>query len=146
MGLYGFTMYAVIYEKKTGAIAMITLVAGAVSIGLNLLLIPGCGMMAAAWVKLLSSALTLCLGWFYSQRCLPLDFKWLTTASIIAPAILLLFIANLFGSDHGGVDLLLKISFFLTFVFLLLRANRGFVKRILAALGETRSVIAEEVE
>jgi O-antigen/teichoic acid export membrane protein len=62
--------------KKNRMIPVITLVASAVNVGLNFLLVPAYGMWAAAWTTTLGFAILATLVFFVSQHWYPIPFEW----------------------------------------------------------------------
>ena len=65
---YVFNSGGIFFEKKTGVIAMITVVAGTLNIVLNLIFIPVFGIIAAALSTLLSFLITFLLAEILSRR------------------------------------------------------------------------------
>jgi O-antigen/teichoic acid export membrane protein len=63
-------------ERKARYYPLITAVAAATNVAGNLLLIPRCGVMGAAWATVLSYAVTAGLGFVFSHRLYPLPFQW----------------------------------------------------------------------
>jgi O-antigen/teichoic acid export membrane protein len=66
--LYCFSSSGLFYEKKTGKVAMITIIAGFVNIGLNLLLIPTYGIMVAIYTTILSFFITFIMAELISYK------------------------------------------------------------------------------
>jgi O-antigen/teichoic acid export membrane protein len=62
--------------KKNRMIPVITLVASAVNVGLNFVLVPLYGMWAAAWTTTLGFAILALLVFFVSQHWYPIPFEW----------------------------------------------------------------------
>ena len=62
--------------KKNRMIPVITLVASAVNVGLNFVLVPKYGMWAAAWTTTLGFAILATLVFFVSQHWYPIPFEW----------------------------------------------------------------------
>ena len=62
--------------KKNRMIPVITLVASAVNVGLNFVLVPVYGMWAAAWTTTLGFAILATLVFFVSQHWYPIPFEW----------------------------------------------------------------------
>ncbi len=73
--LYLFSSGGLFFEKKTGKILMITLVAGAVNIGLNLLFIPIYGVMAAIYTTIFSFFLTFIIAEMMSHKLYNLHLR-----------------------------------------------------------------------
>jgi O-antigen/teichoic acid export membrane protein len=66
--LYCFSSSGLFFEKKTGKIAMITIVAGLANIGLNLWLIPIYGLMVAIYTTIFSFFLTFLMAELMSYK------------------------------------------------------------------------------
>ena len=62
--------------KKNRMIPVITLIASAVNVGLNFVLVPMYGMWAAAWTTTLGFAILATLVFFVSQHWYPVPFEW----------------------------------------------------------------------
>jgi O-antigen/teichoic acid export membrane protein len=62
--------------KKNRQIPLITVLASALNLGLNFLLIPKYGMWAAAWTTVAGFVLLCVLVYFISQRHYPIAFEW----------------------------------------------------------------------
>jgi O-antigen/teichoic acid export membrane protein len=62
--------------KKNRLIPVITIVASAVNIGLNFLLVPQYGMWAAAWTHTLGFGILAVLVYFVSNRYYPIPYEW----------------------------------------------------------------------
>ncbi len=66
--LYCFSSSGLFYEKKTGKVALITMVAGLANIGLNLLLIPIYGIMVAIYTTIFSFFITFVMAELMSYK------------------------------------------------------------------------------
>jgi O-antigen/teichoic acid export membrane protein len=63
-------------SKKTTPMLWIVGSAAVANIGLNLVLIPEWGMLAAAWTTVLGNAIMAGGGWWYSQKSYPIPYDW----------------------------------------------------------------------
>jgi O-antigen/teichoic acid export membrane protein len=127
-GLYGFAMDAVLFEKKTHLVPLVSLSAGILNIVANILLIPHFGMMVAAWTTLVAFALTFLLALMLSNRIYPLQYEWATLAEIFG--LLILFLAGGLCIQYGPwyVDAFLKGALVLLYAFYLWRRNVGGIR------------------
>jgi len=75
-GAYANFMVGVLVKKKTGLMPIVTGVAAAVNIGGNILLIPIYGMMAAAWMTLVSYFVLAALLYLLIQKHYPVRYEW----------------------------------------------------------------------
>jgi O-antigen/teichoic acid export membrane protein len=76
-----YSMYFILWvgcnvAKKNRQIPLITVVASAANVGLNLLLIPRYGMIAAAWTTVVGFAILCVLVYFISQHHYPIRYEW----------------------------------------------------------------------
>jgi hypothetical protein len=62
--------------KKNRMIPVFFLIASAVNIGLNFLLVPEYGMYAAAWTHVAGFAILAVTVYFYSQKWYPIPYEW----------------------------------------------------------------------
>lgn len=87
-----YTMYVnfAFYHKKTHLIAIITVIAGAINIGLNYWLIPIYGYQVAAWTTLLSYA-SLFIMHYFNVRFI-IKPEWLTNLKFLLPNFLILIV------------------------------------------------------
>ncbi len=81
LGTVLYSMYFVLWvgcnvAKKNRQIPLITVVASAANVGLNLLLIPRYGMIAAAWTTVVGFAILCVLVYFISQHHYPISYEW----------------------------------------------------------------------
>lgn len=81
LGTVLYSMYFILWvgcnvAKKNRQIPLITVVASAANVGLNLLLIPRYGMIAAAWTTVIGFAILCVLVYFISQHHYPISYEW----------------------------------------------------------------------
>lgn len=92
--LYSFTTLGLFVERRTERVAAITLTAGIVNVGLNLLLVPRFGIAAAAVATLISFVLTFALGLWWSRDVRPVPLggstTWMITLVVLAGSGLVL--------------------------------------------------------
>jgi O-antigen/teichoic acid export membrane protein len=74
-GAFLLTSIGIAIEKRARYYPLITLVAASTNIGLNLVLIPGWGMLGAAWATVASYAAMAFLGYRLSQGLYPIPFE-----------------------------------------------------------------------
>lgn len=106
-----YTMYVnfAFYQKKTKLIALFTIIAGVINIGLNYWLIPIYGYQVAAWTTLASYAVLFVLH-YLNVRFL-IKPEWITSLRVLLPN---------FGILIGAVLLFAFISNLISQIFLLL--------------------------
>lgn len=99
-GYFAFAMYAVMstgifYAKKTKLIPLISAVAAAVNIGLNLLLVPKYGMWAAAWMTLVAYTVMAIAARYFTGRFFPGSFEDVRLLKLVT------LFALVFGANWG---------------------------------------------
>lgn len=81
-GLYYMSVAPIFYKKKTHLLPLLTGVAAAINIGLNILWIPPYGMMGAAYATLGSFAVLFTLTHYFAQRYYRLPYNYRKVASM----------------------------------------------------------------
>ncbi len=76
--------------KKNRLIPVITLVASAVNVGLNFLLVPEYGMWAAAWTTVIGFGILAVLVYFVSNKWYPIPYEWRRLLTILGATVLTL--------------------------------------------------------
>jgi O-antigen/teichoic acid export membrane protein len=74
--LYFFPVNSLLFKKQPGWIAALTILAAALNIGLNLLLVPRFGIMAAAVNTLIAFVVLFALVYVAGQRAFPIAYQW----------------------------------------------------------------------
>jgi O-antigen/teichoic acid export membrane protein len=74
--LYFFPVNSLLFKKRTGWIAGLTILAAALNIGLNLLLVPRFGIMAAAINTLIAFVVLFALVYVAGQRAFAVRYEW----------------------------------------------------------------------
>jgi O-antigen/teichoic acid export membrane protein len=74
--LYFFPVNSLLFKKQPGWIAALTILAAALNIGLNLLLVPRFGIMAAAINTLIAFVVLFALVYVAGQRAFPIAYQW----------------------------------------------------------------------
>lgn len=72
-GLYYIVVSAVFLARRTRVLPVLTIVAGAANVGLNIALIPRIGIMGAAWATLAGYSVLAVLSIWYARRVFPLQ-------------------------------------------------------------------------
>lgn len=113
-------------RKKTLHQLGVTLLAAAISVLANWLLVPVFGMAGAAWATLFSSVVFL-FGWFWvSQRLYPVPYAWRQ----IAPCLLAFLVCALVGKEIETLSQSLALELVLKAIVLLLLALMVIVFRL----------------
>ena len=87
--------------KKNRLVPVITLIASAVNVGLNFLLVPVYGMYAAAWTTAVGFGILAVLVYFISNRYYPIPYEWRRLITLGAAAALTLGAAWAIGLALG---------------------------------------------
>lgn len=105
-----YTMYVnyAFYEKKTKNIAGITIIAGGLNIGLNYLLIPHFGYIAAAWTTLISYAFLFVLHYVNVKYIIKVGE--VTNIKIFALPLVILIIIGLLNNYIISMELIYGVS------------------------------------
>ena len=94
-GLYYVPINFMFVREKTGLIPVVTVVSGVANVGLNLLLVPRYGMMAAAWTTFLSYGLMMILAWRLASRVYPMPYEYGRLTKIAVAALCVLIAGNI---------------------------------------------------
>lgn len=113
--LYFFPVNGMLFHKRTGWVAALTILAAALNIGLNLLLAPRFGIMAAAINTLVAFAVLFVMALIIGQRVYPVRYQWGRLLRLMGLALALFLVswrltpgANVWVS--AALDLLLLAS------------------------------------
>ncbi len=87
--LYFFPVNSLLFKKRTGWIAALTMLAAGLNIGLNLLLVPRFGILAAAVNTLLAFVVLFALVYVAGQRAFPVRYEWSRLLWLFALALAL---------------------------------------------------------
>lgn len=107
-GLHMFAIDSLLYEKKTRWLPAITTTTGVLNIGLNVLLIPRFGILAAAWVHLACFIISFLVAYALSSRWYRLNYRWAVLLPIFAWTALLFFAVQAFAPEAWAAQALLK--------------------------------------
>jgi len=111
--LYCFSSSGLFYEKKTGKVAIITIIAGLVNITLNLLFIPTYGIMVAIYTTIFSFFLTFVMSELISYKIYYLQLNIKKNLFIVGYMFsVIIFSLYLNGSffEFGIIEYLYKLS------------------------------------
>jgi O-antigen/teichoic acid export membrane protein len=123
-GCYGILGMGFWLMAKTRYSALVVGVSAMLNLGLNYLLIPGYGMMGAAWATLISYFVMAALGYVGSRRFYAVTYEWVRVAKIcIAFGVVFggsLFITNTYSVVHSYIIVaVFKLIALLTFPIVL---------------------------
>ena len=131
--LYCFSSCGIFYEKQTGKVAIITISAGLLNIGLNLWLIPIYGIMVAIYTTMFSFFLTFLLAEIISYKIYYLEIEMKKNLLIIAymysTIIFSLYINESFET-FGYIEYVYKITVLLVGILIGYKLNLLNVKKL----------------
>lgn len=103
--------------KRTYLIMLSVGFGAVLNLGLNLLLIPRWGGLAAAWTTAVSFAVMSGLTIWFSVRLYPVPYEWRRMVSVMGLIIMILLSLEIFGSANLYVSILLKLGAYLCGMF-----------------------------
>jgi O-antigen/teichoic acid export membrane protein len=115
-GLYTMLVTVIFFTKHTARLAVLTVSAAALNVGLNLVLIPRLGILGAAWSTLIAFACWAAATWWFASRVYPvhLDRARLTLlAGVAIVAVWLGELASIPGNPtaQGAVHLVIGLAY-----------------------------------
>jgi O-antigen/teichoic acid export membrane protein len=126
----------IVLREKTYLVPLLTLVTGAIALGLNFLLIPRLGIWGSAVALIAAHCSTFLLNYWFTQRLLHVPHAWrqigMNGALFIAAGVPLLLT---FSVDRFSVPwLCLRIAVVAAYGFLAYRLNRKAMRELFAAM------------
>jgi O-antigen/teichoic acid export membrane protein len=113
-GLYVVPVGFLFWKERTRAVALTSLVAAGANLGLNLILVPRYGMIAAAWSTLTAYAIMLALAWMQSRRVYAFPYEYRRLGVMVALGLTLL-LAGLLPSYPEPFELSVRIALWLAY-------------------------------
>jgi O-antigen/teichoic acid export membrane protein len=89
-GLYVLPVGFLFWKERTGLIPVVTVMAGLLNVGMNLLLVPRFGAIAAAWATFAAYGAMLVLAYAFAQRLHPFPYEYGRLLRVVGVAALLL--------------------------------------------------------
>ena len=108
--------YKVIEKTRFGA--YLSLTGAAITIGLNVLLIPTMSYMGSAWATLICYASMCVMSYVFSRRHYPISYEWKYISFYLISALSLFYIWNLWHDDHFIMSSLFCIIYIFSVVVL----------------------------
>ncbi len=128
LGAYSTLVMIIALKKKTAVIGTIWLLSAVLNFGLNLVLIPYLGLVAAALTTFLAFLLAFLLTTYYSLRYFTFDVsKGFIVKSVCGSSIMALFL--LLWNPFGLLSILVSIALAAVIYLAILLALRGFTVR-----------------
>lgn len=119
-GLYCFSVNSVFFCEKTKFIPIITIFAGILNIALNIIFIPRYGIFAAAWNSVISYFITFILAYYFSRKCLPIIYPWISMAGVVLLLVSGYVIVKIFNNMiSAGMTVKFCFSIFIFAVFVI---------------------------
>jgi O-antigen/teichoic acid export membrane protein len=117
-GFYGLFVLMVTgmgVTKRTGPIGWVAVAGATVNVGLNLLLIPHFGMLAAATTTLIANALLAAGAWHFSEQVYPIPLDWGPMAKILLLGSSFVVLDFLFQPTGLAAGLILAVALVASF-------------------------------
>jgi O-antigen/teichoic acid export membrane protein len=108
--LYFFPVNSLLFRKRPGWVAVLTILAAALNIGLNLALVPTFGIMAAAVNTLVAFVVLFIMAYVVGQRVHPVPYQWGRLLLLFGLALALFALSLLIPTDNLLVSLALKLA------------------------------------
>ena len=118
-GLYLMMVTGMGVAKKTVPMAWIVGIAAATNVGINIVVIPRWGMMAAAVTTVIANLIMVAGSWFHSQRVYPIPYDWMRIARTAVVGIAVVVVVLYLAPAHGAAALAIDLGAWLAFVALL---------------------------
>jgi O-antigen/teichoic acid export membrane protein len=115
-GLYLIPTNLLFWRSRTGVIPLVTLVAGTVNVGLNLLLVPRYGAVAAAWATLSGYGALLLLTWWSAQRVYRFPYEYRRLGLMTGLALALFLAGSVLPDSTPMAEIPIRILLWLAFV------------------------------
>lgn len=126
--LYSFSSGGLFFEKKTGRVALITILAGVSNIVLNILFIPKYGIMAAVYSTIFAFFLTYVLAEILSYKVYYMNLGIIKNFVLIVYMYLAVFLSFKINEDFPGLGVL---DYFYKFIILLVGIIIGYKQRVI---------------
>jgi O-antigen/teichoic acid export membrane protein len=107
-GLYFIPANFLFFKRATRVIPVVTISAGFANLGINLLLVPHYGIIAAAWSTFLSYGLMLALVWFFASRVYPFPYEYRRLVRIVLAAAGLFALGTVLPYSSGITKALVR--------------------------------------
>ena len=114
-----FPVNGILFRKRPKWVAVATIIAAGVNIGLNLLLVPRFGIMAAALNTFIAFAVLLAIMLVIGQRIFPIQYEKTRIVWLLAAALGLFVVGGFLGSSTLWLNLVLKSALVLVFPVIL---------------------------
>lgn len=114
-GLYFIPVNFLFLKSKTIWIPVITLTSGICGIAMNLLLVPSYGIIAAAWVTLLSYAIMMIVAWFVAERIHPFPYEYKRILHVVFAFAGWLLLGNLMNFSSPYLELTIRSAVLVSF-------------------------------
>lgn len=108
--LYFFPVNGMLFRKRPGWVAALTIAAGALNISLNLLLVPRFGIMAAAVNTLVAFVVLFILAYIIGQRIFPVRYQWGRLLLLFVLALALFALSLLIPTNNLLLSIVLKLA------------------------------------
>lgn len=118
--IYYMCSASLFYKNKTAVVPLISITAGVINIGLNVLWLPQFGYIAAAYSTIISFFVMAVLGYLFSSRYLRIPFQFITLVAILSIALAVFGLSTQLQVDSIILNILIKGGLFTLFPALLI--------------------------
>jgi O-antigen/teichoic acid export membrane protein len=118
-GLYFIPANYLFLKSKTVWIPLVTVLSGAINIGLNLLLAPRYGIMAAAWANFLAYGAMLALVWALTLRVYPFPYEYKRLGQIMLTILGFFTVGNVLAFPSAAIETAVRGVIWLAYPFVL---------------------------
>jgi O-antigen/teichoic acid export membrane protein len=118
-GLYLMMVTGMGVTKKSLPMAWVVAIAAAANVGINILVIPRWGMMAAAVTTVLANLIMVAGCWYYSHKVYPIPYDWSRIARTAALGIAVVLLTRYLAPTSGVAATAVNLAAWLGFVVLL---------------------------
>ena len=125
-GVYLLTSIGLNITSNTRYYPLSTSVGAAVNVALNLVLVPGYGILGAAWANGIAYAVQSAIAFRFSQRFYPIPYEWGRITRAVAAAFLGWLVAVSLPDLPSGITIVARGSVVLLVTFAVLWATRFF--------------------
>jgi O-antigen/teichoic acid export membrane protein len=114
-GLYLIPTNLLFWRRQTRVIPLATLAAGVVNVGLNLMLVPRYGAIAAAWSTLAAYAVLLLVSWRSAARLHPFPYEYRRLGTVLGFALALYLAGVIVPLEDLAVEAAARVLLWLAF-------------------------------
>lgn len=146
-GIFQYMQLGILVHKKTRIIAILTLLAAALNVGCNFVLVPAIGIWGAALATFISWAFLAVCVYFPAQRLYHIPFDFIRIGKMVMTAAVIYAIAGLVNPTNIIISMILKFALACTFpiaLYLIRFYNKQELSKIKEVIGQLKVAIKEK--